>query len=79
MCVLRHVDCFPRLCGLTMDEEKVLQVLNWPPLKSVKQLQQFLGFTNLYWSFIKDYSCIIVNLSSLVKKLPCDFKLKPQA
>lgn len=28
----------------------------WPIPSSRKQLQQFLGFTNFYWYFIRDYS-----------------------
>ena len=42
--------------GLTMDEDKVRRILDWPPPQSVKQLQQFLGFANFYRRFIKDYS-----------------------
>jgi hypothetical protein len=35
-----------------MDLIKVAGVAAWPALKSKKDVQQFLGFKNLYWRFI---------------------------
>jgi hypothetical protein len=28
----------------------------WPALMNKKEVQSFLGFTNFYWHFIKDFS-----------------------
>ncbi|MBW0530597.1 hypothetical protein O181_070312 [Austropuccinia psidii MF-1] len=48
--------------GLKIDQEKVQQILNWPPPRNLKALQYFLGFTNFYHRFIKNYS----KISSLI-------------
>jgi hypothetical protein len=39
-----------------MDLVKVAGVADWPELTSKKEVQSFLGFTNFYWCFIKDFS-----------------------
>ncbi|MBW0529191.1 hypothetical protein O181_068906 [Austropuccinia psidii MF-1] len=57
--------------GLKMDQAKVHQILNWPPPRSLKALQSFLGFANFYRHFIKNYSNKISSLTSFLKKLSC--------
>ncbi|KAL0183036.1 hypothetical protein M9458_022411, partial [Cirrhinus mrigala] len=44
--------------GVQMDQGKVNAILEWPQPCSVKELQRFLGFSNFYHRFIKDYSSI---------------------
>ncbi|KAG6863526.1 hypothetical protein C0995_007123, partial [Termitomyces sp. Mi166 len=39
-----------------MDPMKVAGVAEWPELKNKKEVQAFLGFTDFYWRFIKDFS-----------------------
>jgi hypothetical protein len=39
-----------------MDPVKVVGVADWPEPTSKKEVQSFLGFTNFYWCFIKDFS-----------------------
>jgi hypothetical protein len=39
-----------------MDLVKVAGVANWPELTNKKEVQSFLGFTNFYQHFIKDFS-----------------------
>lgn len=39
---------------IQMDPSKTNAVRNWPTLKSVKDLQQFLGFANFYRKFIQN-------------------------
>ena len=34
--------------GVKMDEEKMKEVLDWPTLKGVKDVQKFLGLVNYY-------------------------------
>ena len=34
---------------IKMEEEKVKEVLDWPALKGVKDIQKFLGLVNYYW------------------------------
>ncbi|MBW0477973.1 hypothetical protein O181_017688 [Austropuccinia psidii MF-1] len=54
--------------GLKMDSSKVQQILNWPQPRNIKALQSFLGFSNFYLPFIKNYSKKITYLTSLLKK-----------
>ncbi|MBW0586471.1 hypothetical protein O181_126186 [Austropuccinia psidii MF-1] len=51
-----------------MDQAKVQQILNWPPPRNIKALQSFLGFSNFYRRFIKNYSKKISSLTSFLKK-----------
>ncbi|MBW0521914.1 hypothetical protein O181_061629 [Austropuccinia psidii MF-1] len=51
-----------------MNSAKFQQVLNWPQPKNIKALQSFLGFSNFYCHFIKNYSNKITALTSLLKK-----------
>ena len=43
---------------IKMEKEKVKDVLDWPTPKEVKDIQKFLGLTNYYWWFIKDFVMI---------------------
>ena len=51
-----------------MDEEKLSEVLEWPVLTKVKQVQAFLGFTNFYCRFIKNFAKMSKPLFDLTKK-----------
>ena len=44
------------------------EVLDWPTLKGVKNVQKFLGLANYYWQFIKDFTVITRPLHDIVKK-----------
>ncbi|XP_071210165.1 uncharacterized protein [Salvelinus alpinus] len=50
-----------------MDPKKVGAVADWPTPKSVKEVQRFLGFTNFYRKFIKNFSSVAAPLSALTK------------
>ncbi|MBW0520713.1 hypothetical protein O181_060428 [Austropuccinia psidii MF-1] len=54
--------------GLKIDQEKVQEILNWPPPRNLKALQSFVGFANFYCCFIKNYSKKIISLTSFLKK-----------
>jgi len=45
--------------GLTMSNNKIKIIQDWPEPKKVKDIQSFLGFTNFYHWFISNYSDII--------------------
>ncbi|KAK2905603.1 hypothetical protein Q8A73_009546 [Channa argus] len=50
---------------MEMDPGKVSAVRDWPVPESRKQLQRFLGFTNFYIRFIRNYSSIAAPLHKL--------------
>jgi hypothetical protein len=54
--------------GVGMAPSKVTAVTEWPLPRSVKELQQFLGFANFYRRFIPGYSRVILPLTRLLKK-----------
>jgi len=54
--------------GVKMQREKMEGVLNWPASRNVKEVQKFLGLTNYYRRFIKDFTKIAAPLYVLVRK-----------
>ena len=60
--------------GLTMSDDKVKIIQDWPEPKKVKDIQFFLGFTNFYRRFIFNYSDIVIPLTCLTwKDIPWKF------
>jgi len=53
---------------IKIEEEKVRAVLDWPTSKSVKDIQKFLGLTNYYRQFIRDFAKIARLLHELTRK-----------
>jgi len=53
---------------LHMDPVKLTAVTNWPTLKTMKEVQKFLGFCNFYCHFVKNYSALAQPLFNLTKK-----------
>ena len=51
-----------------MEKEKVQGVLNWPVLRSVKDVQKFLGLTNYYRQFVKDFTRVAKPLHEMTRK-----------
>jgi hypothetical protein len=51
-----------------MAQAKVDAILKWLTLKTVKQIQSFLGFADFYRCFIFNYSDIVVPLMCLTRK-----------
>ncbi|KAL0182333.1 hypothetical protein M9458_021708, partial [Cirrhinus mrigala] len=54
--------------GVAMDDNKVNAVRNWPRPKTLKELQRFLGFSNFYRRFIRNFSTVAAPLTSMIKK-----------
>lgn len=53
--------------GIHMEKDRIEAVANWPEPHSVNEILSFLGFTNFYRRFIKNYSKITVPLTELTK------------
>ena len=54
--------------GLTMSDDKVKIIQDWPEPKKVKDIEFFLGFINFYCWFIFNYSDIVIPLIFLIWK-----------
>ena len=54
--------------GVRMEKEKVQGVIEWPVLKSVKDVQKFLRLANYYRRFIKDFAKIVRPLYEIMRK-----------
>ncbi len=51
--------------SIRMDPIKVAGITEWPTPTKKKELQSFLGFTNFYRKFIKNYSKVVKALTQL--------------
>ena len=54
--------------SLTISDDKVKIIQDWPEPKKVKDIQSFLGFANFYCWFIFNYSDIVIPLTRLTQK-----------
>jgi len=54
--------------GITMSKRHVEAIINFPEPKNVKEIQSFLGLTNYFRKFIRDYALKSKSLQDLVKK-----------
>ena len=54
--------------GLTMSDDKVKIIQDWPEPKKVKDIQSFLDFANFYCWFIFNYLDIVILLKYLTQK-----------
>jgi hypothetical protein len=44
--------------GISMQQEEVKVIQEWPEPRNLKQVQSFLGFANFYHCFVHDFSCL---------------------
>jgi len=54
--------------SLTMSDDKIKIIHDWPEPKKVKDIQFFLSFTNFYHQFIFNYLDIVILLTHLIWK-----------
>ena len=52
--------------GIETDPKKIQDIQEWPRLKMVTDIRQFLGFTNYYRKFIKHYAVVANPLNKLI-------------
>jgi hypothetical protein len=66
--------------GVRMHPKKLDTISSWPVPNSVKAVQKWLGFTNFYRRFIKNYASIAAPLHDLTgKSVATPFHLSPPA
>jgi len=53
---IRFLGVVIELNGIEIEKEKVDGVLSWPEPNNVKDVRKFLGLTNYYRRFIKDFA-----------------------
>jgi len=53
---------------IEIEKNKVVEVLNWPVSKMVKDFRKFLGLANYYRQFVKDFAKIAQPLNNLMRK-----------
>jgi len=54
---------------IEMEEDKVVEVLNWPTPKMVRDIRKFLGLANYYKQFVKDFTKLARPLNNLMRKM----------
>jgi hypothetical protein len=54
--------------GIKMDPKKIHTVQDWEPPSNLKDVPAFLGFTNFYHRFVRNYSRIVQLLTFLTHK-----------
>ena len=54
--------------GIEIEKEKMDEVLSWPEPKNVKDIRKFLGLTNYYRRFIKNFAQVVRPMNVLMKK-----------
>ncbi len=52
---------------IRMDPVKIAGMAEWPAPTKKRKLRSFLGFTNFYWKFIKNYSKVVKALTTLTR------------
>ena len=65
---VEYLDYILAPSGLTMDNNKVKVIQDWPEPWKVQDVQSFLGFANFYRRFIHNYSDLTVLLTRLTWK-----------
>ena len=54
--------------GVKIEKEKVQEVVDWPVLRSIKNIQKFLGLANYYRQFVKDFTRVEKLLHEMMRK-----------
>jgi len=54
--------------GIEIEKEKIDGVLSWPEPKNIKDVRKFLGLTNYYRRFVKDFAWVARPINVLTRK-----------
>jgi len=54
--------------GIEIEKEKVDRMLSWPEPRNVKDIRKFLGLTNYYRRFIKNFAQVARPMNMLTRK-----------
>ena len=54
--------------GISVDTQKIKEIVDWQQPKIVFEIQSFLGLAGYYRRFIKDFSKVVVLLIELTRK-----------
>ena len=54
--------------SIIMDPAKIEIIIKWEALKTVKEVQRFLGFVNFYRKFVKNFSQLVMLLTNFMRK-----------
>jgi hypothetical protein len=54
--------------GIKIDSIKTAAIRDWPTLKNITEIQEFIGFANFYRKFIRGYSGVSILFTDLIKK-----------
>jgi len=54
--------------GIEIEAEKVDGILSWPKPKNMKDVRKFLGLTNYYRRFIRDFAQVARPMNMLTRK-----------
>ncbi|XP_072572131.1 uncharacterized protein [Paramormyrops kingsleyae] len=65
--------------AVVMDERKVVSIQEWLRPRTIKELQQFLGFANFYHRFIRSFSRIAAPLTFLTRGKGTHLQWTPEA
>ncbi|MCO5575329.1 hypothetical protein L7F22_029129 [Adiantum nelumboides] len=66
--------------GISVDPEKIKDIVEWPQPTFVSEVRGFLGITRWYRIFVKDYALIAAPLTGLLKKgMRIDWKAEHEA
>ncbi|MCO5587187.1 hypothetical protein L7F22_041134 [Adiantum nelumboides] len=66
--------------GISVDPEKIKDIVEWPQPSSVSKVRGFLGITGWYRIIVKDYALIAAPLTGLLKKgMRIDWKAEHEA